>query len=443
MKEENYRALSLTLGESPEPLVFTIRKYKPEAVMLICTPASRRFVNEVAAPCGLSPSDIEIVEVDDSAEKASAQLVDRFYNAYRRIADRLNLGAGEFAADPTGGRKWMSAALTLAASHLNLDMLYVDVKYGPDRKPDMDTMRVVPLGNAYRQSGLFLFDRARKMFNEYDFKESGELFENLHNEAAHSHTHDLFHCLATASAELEKWDLFDYRKLKPEKLRGAAREAERSAASSAAGRNEVENLAECFRRMADVAETLKNTGDKNTPHPAGLFDLIENAGRRLKRGRYDDAVARLYRATEYVSQLALKKYDFDTKKPGWDKFDRAVVDEFEKINNGVLPGKISLESGFKLLNAAGDPVGQKFMSGGKDGRGFLFKGNTTSRNDSLLAHGFQPCTEKMVTGYRDELVKAIGECLDRLAPEYAGDGVERILERFRFPLIQDIFRPAP
>jgi len=44
-----------------------------------------------------------------------------------------------------------------------------------------------------------------------------------------------------------------------------------------------------------------------------IADILNNARRRMKEGKYDDAMARLYRTVELIAQYRLKmKYEIDT-----------------------------------------------------------------------------------------------------------------------------------
>ena len=60
-----------------------------------------------------------------------------------------------------------------------------------------------------------------------------------------------------------------------------------------------------------------------------MADLLNNAQRRIDEGKYDDAVARLYRANELIAQITLTKFGV---------IDNALLDEEKvfKINVGQL-----------------------------------------------------------------------------------------------------------
>ncbi|NPA39643.1 MAG: TIGR02710 family CRISPR-associated protein [Thermodesulfobacteria bacterium] len=127
-----------------------------------------------------------------------------------------------------------------------------------------------------------------------------------------------------------------------------------------------------------------------------VLDLIRNAERRAVQRRFDDAVARLYRALEMLAQIRLKqKYNIDPSKITEDtlinlppKAKEFLTQEFErnKDESGVL--KIALTKCFELLNALEDPAG-KFYAEVKS----KFLDVIKKRNLSILAHGTDPISE--------------------------------------------------
>jgi CRISPR-associated protein (TIGR02710 family) len=125
-----------------------------------------------------------------------------------------------------------------------------------------------------------------------------------------------------------------------------------------------------------------------------LADLVANAKRRRLEGRYDDAVARLYRAIEAAAQLALSERQ---AIPSTDGVPIASVPEplrelwSAKAENGKL--RLGLQDAYELLDALGDRVGAAF----KELR--LHEMNRSplaARNQSILAHGFQPVSSATV-----------------------------------------------
>jgi CRISPR-associated protein (TIGR02710 family) len=132
--------------------------------------------------------------------------------------------------------------------------------------------------------------------------------------------------------------------------------------------------------------------------PARILDLWRNAARCAARGRYDDAVARLYRLTEWVAQWRLmQKHGLDAGRMDWSKVS---PQEMVRAGLGEQTGKATLSGlmqAWKLI-AAKEPDGPvaKFLEGRfahkdakKTGEGRL-RDMLDLRNKSILAHGERP-----------------------------------------------------
>jgi CRISPR-associated protein (TIGR02710 family) len=125
------------------------------------------------------------------------------------------------------------------------------------------------------------------------------------------------------------------------------------------------------------------TKEGSGKEPALIYDLWLNALRRAAQGRYDDAVARIYRVIEWTAQWILK--------------DQCGVDSSD-LPEDFIPGHIKIIRGHKNkyqapLYIAWQLVEEKtdtclasfFRDNGKD-----LLGKLDIRNASILAHGFVP-----------------------------------------------------
>ena len=119
-----------------------------------------------------------------------------------------------------------------------------------------------------------------------------------------------------------------------------------------------------------------------------LASLLNNARRRCEEHKYDDAIARLYRALELIAQIRLKKqYKLNSSNIDLDILKNRNVDEnyIEKLENlKDIKGRIrlSLYQDYELLNFLNDDLGKYFEENyGKISNCIEF------RNKSILAHG--------------------------------------------------------
>ncbi|NWF57206.1 MAG: hypothetical protein HXY45_20705, partial [Syntrophaceae bacterium] len=169
--------LIISVGKTWEPIVYTLRELQPNFSAFLCTPDSCQTLDQVLSQYPLPPSRHQVLQVPDDPG-AIGQMVNRFYSAYRWLRQEKGLDSSRILVDPTPGRKWMSAALTMMASYLGANMAYVDVIY-KDGKPDPATMKIVNLGNAYDQTGFLEIERGTQFFNAGAWENARETFSRI------------------------------------------------------------------------------------------------------------------------------------------------------------------------------------------------------------------------------------------------------------------------
>ena len=117
--------------------------------------------------------------------------------------------------------------------------------------------------------------------------------------------------------------------------------------------------------------------------PARLIDLWLNARRRASQGRFDDAVARVYRLIEWTAQWLIRtKLGADTG----DFPDRLLPEDVDARRDGRGRIKLPLWAGWQVVSAhVQGPAHDLIASHGNELRDLL-----SIRNNSILAHGFAP-----------------------------------------------------
>ncbi|HEC87583.1 MAG TPA: TIGR02710 family CRISPR-associated protein [Thermoplasmatales archaeon] len=114
-----------------------------------------------------------------------------------------------------------------------------------------------------------------------------------------------------------------------------------------------------------------------------IVDLLENARRRGEEGKYDDAVARLYRLIEMMAQYRLwSKYNIDTSDVDLNRIPREHRERYGKIDD--KPITLPLKRSYELLETLNDDLGKDFFANKK------MKALLDIRNNSILAHGIRP-----------------------------------------------------
>jgi CRISPR-associated protein (TIGR02710 family) len=411
-KTKGLKGTILTIGLSSEPAVYSLQQINPDFAAFICTRESANTLDKVWEVISLPQSHVWQREIADAPDQIG-RLVHEFYNAFLWLRDDCDVQPQQIQIDPTLGRKWMSAGVTMIASYLGLSMSYTDVRF-KDNKPDPTTMRFIPLGNAYDQTGFLEAEKARELFNQFEFSAASEVFERLRPTLSASA--DLYAGLAQLARTLHRWELFEHydRSLRDDFNR-AFNHLDRSAYSGAVPHGFADFLAET-RRLADAVDEV--TGVLK-PCLMATVDLLLNAERRVRQGRYDDATARSYRALESLSQLYLAtRFQLATSNPDYSQLTQAQREAI--VANGLsLSAKIALEEGWRLLWALRDDSAQEVLEQRKNGKLYnKFQGVLDDRNNSILAHGWNPVgaerARRMVGRLKDVLIKAEGESVRSL-----------------------------
>ena len=418
------RGLILTVGDSPEPLEFSLRHTKPVYVCFLCTAQSRSHLDRIVAAGGLTPSRFQVFEVTDKPSEA-AILAHQVAEAHRWLQGR-GLQADEIAVDATGGRKWMSSAATLMAGALGLPMAYVEAKYREGR-PDPATMQVISLANVLSETGIVEAGRAVSLFNVGEFSAAAAVFTEMQQRVSEADLRELAGILADLSILLEKWDRFLHlREPLAEQLAAVRLRLARNRYMAGAAQPIVERLTRL--EMAALAIS-RGVG------PIILVDLLENAQRCRRRARYDDATARAYRALEATAQWILRqKNGVETGAFAGTsaKLKSATLGAVQGFNGGTLPEKIALSEAWWVIALEGDPVAVQIgAENEKTGRWELSKklrGCLESRNESILAHGFKAVGEKAAADLLDEVERVV--CLALGEDKY---GMFR--EQVTFPIL--------
>ena len=403
------RAMIITVGSGPgveNAIAFTIKKHNPDLVMLFISTQTVATVEKVRQILGEKFANEKIF----IRESGDINNVDSLFTSYSGWLEEL-FGLGytpdEIVADFTSGTKPMSAALALAGITFKIDSLcYIfsdtrDPEYGRSENAGMTPFSITP-NQVY--SGQ-LIEMARNYINRYRFGTAFELLEGV----IHPRFLSYKSWLQKVATAFDAWDKF---------LFGIARTL----------MDELREHPESKKIQADIIFTqykkqtgrllqqaelyqlaVRKTGESQPLSPNECFllsvdlaaDLVHNAGRRKEEGKFDDALARLYRALESVGQIAfLKATGFTTTRAPLDQLPEILKKEFSvHAENGKLT--LGLFQTFTALRLLENKTGQLFMSRESHWRTLLGK-----RNFSILAHGLQPVKKEDVDAFL-ELIKGL------------------------------------
>ncbi len=422
--------LILTMGLSPEPLIFSIQQLKADYVVFIGTGESlRTSVDKTVEETGLRPSQYDKMEITDSPEEIGA-LCEKFEHAKNWLERQ---GADTILSDPTGGRKWMSAGAVMVASFLGIPMIYVDARYDKG-KVIPETMNIVELGNAYDQTGFIIAAKGRDAYNAFDFGGAAKHFDRI--VPTHAHKKELFQGLANLCDQLALWDRFaHYESSVSQGINNAVQQIDR-ALRSGAGSAEFASFSDKLKTFASHIKEIEATKKLSIEF---IVDIFLNAGRCIRRNRFDDAVARHYRTLEAISQYFLYEEGIDNKKPDYSKLTSEQLKMYKSGLRGnqkadkQLPEKIDLKLGFWLLRSLDHPIKGLVFSirkGELSFKGFTFEGILSDRNSSILAHGFKPIGKERAEKFHKNL--------QILLEQAFGSAFQEVKKKLQLPTMPEI-----
>lgn len=384
----------LSVGGSPEPLIESIRHYKPKYVIFIASRDSNAKVLEILQATD-SITLHEIITLSDYQN-----LLDCVRDIREELPKKLHLMKLPpdilLLADITGGTKVMSAALTLVMMEFRSRFTYVG---GSRRTKDgLGTVesgheKVIQMDNPWDAMG---YREAREMVNSFN---SGQ-FAAAREQAAFLKSRDseysaFYDGLDMIIEAFRNWDIFNYKTAKNlfdqglRRLRLYDNRRHRNFSELYAKLRESFAILEAAEKEASLlhGEFRKLPADFGAIY---LADLLANAARRAYHGHYDDAVARLYSAIEKTAKIALAKKGLNNSSLPKDTLT-SCESLATKYGNEKSDIKLPLTDSFTLFCSLEQehPMAQAYRQHETE----LAK-TLQSRNLSLLAHGYKPVKEE-------------------------------------------------
>lgn len=171
-----------------------------------------------------------------------------------------------------------------------------------------------------------------------------------------------------------------------------------------------------------------------------LVDLLNNAHRRIKEEKYDDATARLYRISELIAQIRLLELGLINQNILMNNkvfhVDKSTLIETKNLkaieyaarkpdfqNPEEKRMKFSLKDSFTLLEYLNDSLAKDFLQD-KNIDNVL-----SIRNNSILAHGLNPANKEDTI----QLFNKLNEYARVIFPE-----LDKYLDYATFPKFKDM-----
>lgn len=437
------KALVLSVGGSSEPLIYSIKTYKPDFIYFLHSKDTREHV------------DITLEEFDyDSSqyllkELKNPQSLEESFSKSREIISSLKKDY-DVNVDFTGGTKPMVAGLVLAAIGEECKYSYVGSTKGREGR-DKDGVGVVVSGfeeiisqkDPYDLYAVVEFNRGMDFFNKYQFTAAKSNFSAASEKLEDENLKELANLYVDLVELYDVWDKFNV-KINKKTLNNYLDN------KILKGVNSSENLKNIINaEHSDFLKQIENNFEflklkcgtvKVEKVKYYLSDLLNNASRRIEEGKYDDAVARLYRATELIAQTGLADKGFikldslrsqqifliDLKaieKCG----NESAINYVKSLNEYLYRKKedvmgIPLRKSFTLLDKFNCDYAIDYLNDSD------FSKKLSNRNNSILAHGLNPINKEDAENLFESVLKySIG-----VFPE-----IEKYMEMAKFPKFKE------
>lgn len=389
--------LVCTVGLRPAPVILTTLMLKPKALYLFHSPDSRRHAEAVRDDpdmhgLGLDPDrDIHLAEI-------SLTNAPQNYEALRSTVERAP--NKQIVVDISGGVKVMGVSLAAAAFWQRLPVVYLlgeEIK--GIIKPFSEALKL--LQNPYDYFGDTEFKLLKGFFDTHNYDAALNICITLRDTVGDVSRLGMLDILEAFIRLYRDWDAFIHSQWEDVADRRLATRLRRLLDQM--GRFDL-SLAplDQLRLNLQFLQQIERSWQPNQRDQSDLHRLVDifcAAQRRAKAGKYDDAIARLYRCLEMSATILLvrdwaighpKKPDFKALQEAAGG-EAALREKFRKIAGYELSNeRLGLDAQMALLAVGGKhPTAAGVYKSMSSGQEDLME----HRNRSTLAHGTVPATE--------------------------------------------------
>lgn len=429
MPEQNAASTAVllvtTVGGTPQAIAAGILHARPHRIVFVCSPETRDTVEKPDARG--NPSILELVQRSgfeiapgayDILEIESAQDLESLVKKARRELEPLirqwaaHSGSHRVVVDFTGGTKCMSAGIVLASLDWPCQWQYVG---GTERtKGGVGIVvegkeQIVNPRNPWDTLAWRHVLRAAALFDEGETGGAVAVLEGVLRRVETGRVKRALSALLQFCRTYHEWDAFRHA----EALKNARDFlANVDALSFFVSANRVDNFHRCVSADAAVLESIQSGAQARE---LLMADIYANGVRRMKQGRFDDAVARFYRCVEGLAQLALASRGIGSTA----EVPVQAIPEPLRAEWGLCGDRETVElplyRSFQLLEALGDEIGARFR---KSRLADPKKSPLQARNHSILAHGFRAVSEGDARSLMEDLRALSGGLFENRIPEF-------------------------
>ena len=377
------RTMVVSVGGTPAPVILSLNKSRPEFICFFISRETKKMLEEEILPrLDFKPRH------HDWIVTPNAELLSECYSELTKnlpeIIDKWEVNPADICVDYTGGTKTMSVALVLATIENSCCYSYVG---GDERSKGgvgvvlngKERMRF--LDNPWDEIALSERREVSILFNKSRYASAADLLGKCIEKVSREQK-PYFKALQEMVRGYDLWDRFQHREAKEKLFK--SRDVLMTF-SHASPRKESKVLS---GQLQTNIQFLEDFVSSKRPSVLYFYDLLANAERRADLERkFDDAVARLYRAMEVLAQVELKgTYEIETsdvkEKDIPEEIREEYLNKYWDKNDSKI--RIPLLAAFRLLKGLGNELAESFFKiYDKEIKPLL-----STRNKSILAHGF-------------------------------------------------------
>lgn len=381
-------------------IFFSIESHNPDEIFFFGSEASKKTIAHIHD---------EILEDYDGYEFIQVEHIDDFKEYFNAIKSKIfEFKDEKVIIDYTSGTKTMTMAAAFASMIYHKNLVFVSGKR-ENGIVKSGTEKIISQ-NLYPVYDDLMMEKIKDLFNSNRFEAGKILLDDVvesEDKQMYEKLFDIYYNFDNINYE-KAFELFTVEFLKEAIQRFGHLKSQLSQ-----------------NRMA--LQTIVRKEHKLRCYCI-LASLINNAKRRCREGKYDDAIARLYRSFELVAQIRLKeKYNIKTSKVDLESLKKrgltdAYLDTLDSCRSDLNDDvKIGLIKDYDLLYHLEDDLGIFYAENVNE-----INKCSSFRNKSILAHGLNYQTkddyerfEKLVLESANILTKDLDKYLNQtLFPEF-------------------------
>ncbi|MER3481656.1 MAG: TIGR02710 family CRISPR-associated protein [Meiothermus sp.] len=389
MSERGFTTLILTVGQTAAPLEHALLEHAPQGAVFIASQSSQVVVAELLRKFGQGLRHHTLL-LDDHES-----LTESYQKSLQALKKALEWESRVLLADITGGTKPMVAGVILALSGRGVTFCYVGGSQRDEHgrvKSGSEQARL--LEDPTLRFGLREWEGFRRAWNRNDYSAALDFLQELLSRPLSPSEKRFYTHLVGITEGMMAWDLFRH-KAAWQSLKAHLEPA--LTIAEAWGHGAKVRVLQGLGQSQALLQRILDREDKPT-FPL-LADLLANAERRAASGRYDDALARLYRAVELAAEADIYERTGIVLRDV-RTFEKTLVDLAQR--SGKLSGlkealglAFELDTRLKNTNTLAQRLYGDYHT--------ELKNPLMRRHNSILAHGTKPVEQADYEALRDYL----------------------------------------